>query len=111
MEVYAILNFGHFGHGLPQTETHRRLLKACCAAQLAPSLDEWHGEGEELALLAPRGSTTGSGLQGVSQLDQLSQSCWRWLEIGLEIGLERASLFIFHYLSVSFTYRVTIESS
>ena len=85
MEVYAILNFGHFGHGLPQTETHRRLLKACCAAQLAPSLDEWHGEGEELALLAPRGSTTGSGLQGVSQggsqgvsqLDQLSSWGWR----------------------------------
>ena len=88
MEVYASLNFGQIltKFCLPQTVCRIAVsLKACCAAQLAPSLDEWHGEGEELALSAPRGPTTGSGLQvvsqggsqGVSQLDQLSSWGWR----------------------------------
>ena len=70
MEVYASLNFGQIlaKFCLPQTVCRIAVsLKACCAAQLAPSLDEWHGEGEELALSAPRGPTTGSGLQGVSK--------------------------------------------
>ena len=42
----AILVMAGHGH-LPQIypETTSVSLKACSAAQLAPSLDEWHGEG------------------------------------------------------------------
>jgi hypothetical protein len=62
---------GHFGHGhLPQIypETTSVSLKACSAAQLAPSLDEWHGEGA-------------SGVSGVSGAEVVMGSDGKWWEV------------------------------